>query len=113
LIEWLDEFFVTAYLDSVPAVRLRPDVKGASAVYSAMHGVGGETLLLAFERAGLPEYEVAPLSQADDALALGALVALALAAGQRQRDLRDGLRRQLRQHVGAAPSELDLALPSA
>jgi phosphomannomutase len=66
LIEWLDEFFVTAYLDSVPAVRLRPDVKGASAVYSAMHGVGGETLLLAFERAGLPTPSVVPEQQQPD-----------------------------------------------
>ena len=66
LIEWLDESFVTAYLDAVPAVRLRPDVKGASAVYSAMHGVGGETLLLAFERAGLPAPIVVPEQQQPD-----------------------------------------------
>jgi len=66
LIELLDESHVRAYVDSVPAVRLRPDVKGVAVVYSAMHGVGGETLLHAFERAGLPAPIVVPEQQQPD-----------------------------------------------
>jgi len=53
LIEWLDDSFVQAYLASVPAVRLCPEVAGVPVAYSAMHGVGGDTLMTAFDRAGL------------------------------------------------------------
>ncbi|MEO7371512.1 MAG: phospho-sugar mutase [Ilumatobacteraceae bacterium] len=52
LIEWLDDSYVQAYLAAVPAVRLRPDVEGVPVAYSAMHGVGGEALVAAFDRAG-------------------------------------------------------------
>jgi phosphomannomutase len=54
LIEWLDDSCVQAYLAAVPAVRLRPDVPGVAVAYSAMHGVGGDSLVAAFDRAGLP-----------------------------------------------------------
>ena len=54
LIEWLDDSYVQAYLAAVPAVRLRPDVPGVTVAYSAMHGVGGDTLVAAFDRAGFP-----------------------------------------------------------
>ena len=54
LIVRLGDAEVQAYLASVPAVRLRPDVPGVPVAYTAMHGVGGATLLAAFERAGLP-----------------------------------------------------------
>jgi phosphomannomutase len=52
LIERLGEEALVAYLDAVPRVRLRPEVAGVTTVYSAMHGVGGDVLLAAFERAG-------------------------------------------------------------
>ncbi len=53
LIEWLDGSFEEAYLASVRGVRFRPDVAGGPVAYTALHGVGGATLLAAFERAGL------------------------------------------------------------
>ena len=52
LIERLDHTLVDAYLDSVAGVRLVPDVRGKPVAYTAMHGVGGATLVAAFERAG-------------------------------------------------------------
>lgn len=52
LIEMLGDDVVTAYLDSMVTVRLRPDVPGIPVAYTPMHGVGGETYCLAFERAG-------------------------------------------------------------
>ncbi len=54
LIEKLSEDRVSAYVSFVPTVRLRPEVPGVQVAYTAMHGVGGATLLAAFERAGLP-----------------------------------------------------------
>lgn len=54
LIEWLDDSPVQGYLAAAPAVRLRPDVAGVTVAYSAMHGVGGDTLVAAFDRAGFP-----------------------------------------------------------
>ncbi len=53
LIHRLGTDLVEAYLASVPAVRYRPDVAGSPVAYTALHGVGGATLLAAFERAGL------------------------------------------------------------
>ena len=50
LIEWLDDSYVQAYLAAVPAVRLRPELAGVPVAYSAMHGVGGDTLVAAFDR---------------------------------------------------------------
>ena len=54
LIEWLGDSHVQDYLAAVPAVRLRPDVEGVTVAYSAMHGVGGDVLVAAFDRAGYP-----------------------------------------------------------
>ncbi len=66
LIEWLDDSYVEAYLDSVPAVRLRPELAGVPVAYSAMHGVGGSTLLAAFARADFPAPFVVPEQQEPD-----------------------------------------------
>jgi phosphomannomutase len=66
LIAWLDDSYVQAYLAAVPAVRLRPELAGVPVAYSAMHGVGGETLLAAFERAGLLTPFVVPEQQQPD-----------------------------------------------
>jgi phosphomannomutase len=52
LIRWLDPSWSEAYVASVPEVRLRPDVPGVPVVYTAMHGVGGETVEQAFIAAG-------------------------------------------------------------
>ncbi|MDJ0767722.1 MAG: phospho-sugar mutase [Ilumatobacter sp.] len=54
LISTVGDELVDAYIASVPAVRRRPDVAGVPVAYTAMHGVGGETVLRAFEAAGLP-----------------------------------------------------------
>ncbi len=67
LIEWLDDSCVQGYLTAVPAVRLRPDVEGVTVAYSAMHGVGGDTLVAAFDRAGLPTPFVVAEQQEPDA----------------------------------------------
>ncbi|NNE12637.1 MAG: phospho-sugar mutase [Ilumatobacter sp.] len=48
-----DELF-EAYLAAIPDVRRRPDLAGVTVAYTAMHGVGGETVMRAFEAAGLP-----------------------------------------------------------
>ncbi len=48
-----DEVF-DRYLAAIPSVRRRRDVPGPKVVYTAMHGVGGATVLRAFESAGLP-----------------------------------------------------------
>jgi len=48
-----DEVF-DRYLAAIPGVRRRPDVAGPTVAYTAMHGVGGATVLRAFEAAGLP-----------------------------------------------------------
>jgi phosphomannomutase len=53
LIEWLDDSLVEEYLAAAPRVRFRQDLDGHPVAYTAMHGVGGATLLAAFERAGL------------------------------------------------------------
>ena len=66
LIEWLDDSYVEAYLAAVPAVRLLPDLAGVPVVYSALHGVGGSTLLAAFERAGFSAPFVVPEQQQPD-----------------------------------------------
>ena len=46
---------IDAYVDSVRAVRRRPDLPGVPIAYTAMHGVGGETLMRAFAASGLPK----------------------------------------------------------
>lgn len=54
LIEILGHEHIDAYLAFVPTVRLCPDIPGVQVAYTAMHGVGGATLLEAFDAAGLP-----------------------------------------------------------
>ncbi len=66
LIERLDESWVDRYLEFVPSVRLQPDVPGVSVAYTAMHGVGGATVLRAFEAAGLPAPHVVAEQQQPD-----------------------------------------------
>lgn len=67
LVEHLDESPYEAYLAAVPHVRLRPDVAGVPIVATALHGVGGETLLAAFDRAGFPRPGVVAAQQQPDA----------------------------------------------
>jgi len=57
---------IEAYLASVASVRLCPDLPGVPVAYTALHGVGGDTLLAAFERAGLPAPAVVPEQQQPD-----------------------------------------------
>jgi phosphomannomutase len=66
LIERLDDSWADRYVDFVPSVRLRPDVPGVSVAYTAMHGVGGATVLRAFEAAGLPAPHVVAAQQEPD-----------------------------------------------
>ncbi len=66
LIEVLDSAPLTRYLASVPAVRLRPEVIGVPVAYTAMHGVGGATLLEAFRLSKLPEPFVVAAQQQPD-----------------------------------------------
>ncbi len=54
LINFVGDEIIERYLAFVPSVRLCPDVEGVVAAYTAMHGVGGATIVRAFERAGLP-----------------------------------------------------------
>ncbi len=54
LIHMLGRDDIQAYLDFVPTVRLCPDIPGVPVAYTAMHGVGGATLVEAFDVAGLP-----------------------------------------------------------
>ncbi|HEX9259105.1 MAG TPA: phospho-sugar mutase [Acidimicrobiales bacterium] len=50
----LGDEIVEAYLDHVPSVRLVPDATDVKVAYTAMHGVGRDTLVAAFDRAGFP-----------------------------------------------------------
>jgi phosphomannomutase len=54
LIERLGREHIEAYLAFVPTVRLCPDIPGVPTAYTAMHGVGGATLMEAFDVSGLP-----------------------------------------------------------
>ncbi len=54
LIHVLGRDEIEAYLQFVPTVRLCPTIPGVPVAYTAMHGVGGATLVEAFDRAGLP-----------------------------------------------------------
>ena len=63
LIERLDASAESRYLMAVPLVRLRPEVVGVPTAYTAMHGVGGATLLRAFEQSGLPKPRVVAAQQ--------------------------------------------------
>ncbi|WP_030562548.1 phospho-sugar mutase [Streptomyces aureocirculatus] len=53
--ETLGEDVLEAYLARTDAVLAPGSPRGARTVYTAMHGVGKETLLAAFARAGFPE----------------------------------------------------------
>ncbi len=66
LIEVLDAAPLEHYLASVPAVRLRPELSGIPVAYTAMHGVGGASLLDAFRRSGLPQPFVVAAQQQPD-----------------------------------------------
>jgi phosphomannomutase len=66
LIERLDDGWAQRYVEFVPSVRLRPDVAGVPVAYTAMHGVGGATVLRAFEAAGLPAPHVVAAQQEPD-----------------------------------------------
>jgi phosphomannomutase len=54
LIERLGGDVLDAYLDFVPSVRKVPAVSEVVVAYTPMHGVGGQVLVEAFARAGLP-----------------------------------------------------------
>ncbi len=54
LISTLGDELVDAYVAAAPGVRRRPDVAGVPVAYTAMHGVGGEVVMRAFDAAGLP-----------------------------------------------------------
>jgi phosphomannomutase len=66
LIEHIGDGAVEAYLGAVPSVRFRPDLRGTPVAYTAMHGVGGATLLAAFERANLAAPHVVAAQQQPD-----------------------------------------------
>lgn len=53
LIEHLDGTFRGRYLETIPAVRLRPEVASVPVAYTALHGVGGSLLVDAFNASGL------------------------------------------------------------
>jgi phosphomannomutase len=66
LIEYLGEDVVDAYADAVPAVRLRPGLRGATVAYTALHGVGGAMIERAFAASGFePPIVVAAQHQPD------------------------------------------------
>ena len=67
LIRRLGENAREQYLADTPRVRLRPKLHGVITAYTAMHGVGGATLLDAFERAGWPRPHVVSAQQEPDA----------------------------------------------
>lgn len=66
LVQYLGVAEIQAYLASVPAVRLCPQVQGVASAYTAMHGVGGAPLLAAFELSGLPAPSVVAVQQQPD-----------------------------------------------
>lgn len=57
---------VDAYLAAIPAVRFRPDLRDVRVAYTAMHGVGGATLMAAFGRAGFAAPHVVAEQQDPD-----------------------------------------------
>ena len=66
LISWLDTSWNEAYVADVPRVRLRPDVAGVKVAYTAMHGVGGDTIAAAFTASGFdPPIVVAEQQEPD------------------------------------------------
>lgn len=67
LIARLDTTIIDRYLDDAARVRLSPHTPGALVVATALHGVGGELLGRAFERAGFARPEVVAAQQDPDA----------------------------------------------
>jgi phosphomannomutase len=64
--ETLGDDIVDAYLDAVAAV-VRPDTpRDLSVVHTSLHGVGNDTLLQAFERAGFPRPHTVPTQAEPD-----------------------------------------------
>jgi len=55
LVDMLDDKIRDEYLDSTRSVRHVPDVAPVGVAYTPLHGVGGATLVEAFERCGLSE----------------------------------------------------------
>ncbi len=66
LIETLGVGHWTSYVHATPSVRLRPECSQVRVAYTAMHGVGGETLLAAFEQAGFAAPKVVAEQQEPD-----------------------------------------------
>ena len=66
LISWLDSSWNEAYVADAPRVRLRPEVAGVPIAYTAMHGVGGDTVAAAFIASGFEAPIVVPEQQAPD-----------------------------------------------
>jgi phosphomannomutase len=66
LVDHLDERWNEAYVEAAGAVRLAPDVPGVPVAYTALHGVGGDTLLRAFAAAGFPAPAVVDAQQEPD-----------------------------------------------
>lgn len=54
LIDTVTPAVIEGYLDEMARVRRRRDVAGVQVAYTALHGVGGDVVVAAFERAGLP-----------------------------------------------------------
>ena len=64
--ETLGDDIVDAYLDAVAAV-VRPDTpRDLSVVHTSLHGVGNDTLVQAFERAGFPRPHTVPSQEEPD-----------------------------------------------
>jgi phosphomannomutase len=66
LIEWLGDEFIERYVRSTRAARLVTGVVPVAVAYTAMHGVGGDTLLRAFAAAGLETPRVVVEQQQPD-----------------------------------------------
>ena len=66
LITRLDESWADAYVAAAAEVRLRPEIAGVPVAYTAMHGVGGETVCRAFLASGFDEPLVVEAQQEPD-----------------------------------------------
>jgi phosphomannomutase len=66
LIEHLGPEVLERYLESIPAVRRRPDVAGVPVAYTPMHGVGGDVVAAAFTRAGFDAPAIVAAQAAPD-----------------------------------------------
>ena len=66
LIERLDGQLRQRYLESIPAIRRRPEVAGVPVAYSALHGVGGALVVDAFTAAGFDAPAIVDSQQEPD-----------------------------------------------